>query len=178
MRRIAQSLGISRRTVKRVLDQVEQDRGAGSNRDDHPEERQTRQSARRPRRGDHRPAGPVSRHHGATDPRGVAPARLPGELHAPVPAGACSCVPGRSFAPCGGSRPPRESRRRWITPPTTSISRSKGAAGFTPSAMCWATRAGSTSTSSRVRTSPRPSASTSAPSSTWAESRRPVFMTT
>jgi transposase len=30
MRHIAQSLGINRRTVKRVLDQVEQDRGARS----------------------------------------------------------------------------------------------------------------------------------------------------
>ena len=30
MRHIAQGLGISRRTVKQVLDQVEQDRGVGS----------------------------------------------------------------------------------------------------------------------------------------------------
>ena len=88
------------------------------------------------------------------------------------------CVRVPSSHPCGGSRPAREYRRKWITPLTTSISPTKDAAGCTPSATYWVTRAGSTCTSSRVRISPRPSASTSAPSSTWAESRRLVFMTT
>ena len=65
------------------------------------------QPARRLRSGDRRPAGALSRHHGPADPRGIAPARLHGGLHDPLPSGCGGCVLGRSSRPCGGSRPPR-----------------------------------------------------------------------
>ena len=88
MRRIARSLGVSRRTVHKALGQVEQARGAGPT--PRPRPRGARQPARRLRTGDRRPAGALPRHHGPTDPRGIAPARLHGRLHDPLRAGAAA----------------------------------------------------------------------------------------
>ena len=137
-----------------------------------------RQPARRPRSGDRRRCWrviPRSRRNGST--RNCAGSVTRAAIRS-SPNACGGCGRGRSSRRCGGSRPPRGSRHRWITPPMISISRSKDAAASTPSATCWVTRGGSTSTSSNARTSPRPSASTSAPSSTWVESRRLAFMTT
>ena len=85
VRRIAQSLGVSRRTVQRALGQVEQARGGLPERA--PRRDGARQQARRLRTGDRRPAGALPRHLGPTDPRGIASTRLHGGLHGPLRTG-------------------------------------------------------------------------------------------
>ena len=106
MRRIAESLHIGRRTVRRVLEQVEQARSAGCQHrscSDAMPRRGSQLDAYRDR--DHRSAVALSRHHGSTDPRGIATARLSGELHAALPAGADLASASWSSNRCGGSRP-------------------------------------------------------------------------
>ena len=126
MRRIAQASESAARTVKRALDQ---DR-AGPRRRFHAGtcwlQNASRQSTRCPRGGHHRPAGPISRrHHHATNPRGVAQARLPGKLSL-----LCQRVRAlhhqEDISPCRRSRPAGEQATRWITPPSTSTSRIEG----------------------------------------------------
>ena len=88
IRRIAQSLHISRRTVKRVLDRIERARGADSvTEPSQPGPRRDSQLDALPER-DHRSSGPLSRHHDAANPRRVAAARLPGKLLVALQAGA------------------------------------------------------------------------------------------
>ena len=103
MRRIARSLGVSRRTVHQALGQVEEARGTG------PPPRAeggAGQPARRLRTGDRRPAGALPRHHGPTGPRGIAPARLHGGLHDPLRAGAAVApAPGRRARAAVRDRP-------------------------------------------------------------------------
>ena len=173
MRRIARELGLARNTVSLALRQVEGRRaGDGSG----PE--------RRPCLLD--PYEPVIREllarypdlNATTAPGGAAAAGLHRRLHRGPPAAPRTAPHG----PAGPGDPLRDRPGSpgpdGLLPLSTSTSPAKAAAACTPSATCWATRAASTSASSSPRTSPPPCASTSAPSSTWAGSRRPASTTT
>ena len=103
MRQIARSLHVSRRTVRRVLDQVDRARIAGPTPEELPP---------RPRRGSQLNAYEativdlLARYPDITVQRisrGIAPARVPGELHALEPAGA-------NPAPAAGGPPRAEVR--------------------------------------------------------------------
>lgn len=102
MRQIARSLRVSRRTVRQVLDQVDQARITG------PAQQEFQVT---PRRGSQLDTyeGTIadllalSQHHGTTDLRGITPARIPGELHALESAGA-NVAPASGRPPCAAVR--------------------------------------------------------------------------
>ena len=129
MRHIAQSLGISRRTVKQVLDQVEQNRGVGST------EQAPRKKARR--------CSQLDAHLGTITELlsrypNITAQRIYEELRRHGYQGSYSLLSHRVYElrPRPIVRPVQRfetapgKARRWTTRPTTSISRTKGGPGL------------------------------------------------
>ncbi len=165
IRRIAQSLHISRRTVKRMLDRIERARV--------PTRRQPSQA--RPRRA----VSSTLDQDAITDLLARYPDITTQRIHEELlPLGyqgsyslLCSrvrtCVLGLSLRLCSGSRPHRVSTGADGLLHLRHRLHDRGTVpGFTPSATSWATLSGSISISSNARISPPRCASTSALSNT------------
>ncbi len=121
--RIALSLGVSCCTVKRRWDTSSSARRSCSGaRSPHAAEQ-----ARSLRAGDRRLAAALSRHLGATHPRGVTRARLSGRLHGLLN-GCSACVPRRRRR-CAETSPGEQGQMDYSTG-TSSISLTRAAAAF------------------------------------------------